>query len=107
MKLISRTKLRERVAKYPDAVAAVETWVGIVQSARWESAEDMVRAFSGRVRTLAGGRAIFDIKGNSYRLICGVKYAAAETTRNGTVFVRFFGTHAEYDKIDPATVKQL
>ncbi len=107
MNLISSTKLREQVANYPDAVAAVNTWVGIVRAARWESPEDMKRALPGRVRTLANGRAIFNIKGNSYRMICGVKYATPGTARNGTVFVRFFGTHAEYDKIDAATVKQL
>ncbi|MFZ0694964.1 MAG: type II toxin-antitoxin system HigB family toxin [Alphaproteobacteria bacterium] len=47
---------------------------------------------------LKGGRAVFNIKGNDYRLIASVQYQA------GALAIRFFGTHAEYDKVDAETV---
>jgi hypothetical protein len=47
---------------------------------------------------IAGDRIVFNIKGNSYRLIVAVKYAA------GIVFIRFVGTHAQYDRINAAEV---
>jgi mRNA interferase HigB len=47
---------------------------------------------------LQNGRAIFDIGGNKYRLICAIHY------RGERVYVRFIGTHQEYDKVDAANV---
>ena len=47
---------------------------------------------------LKGGRAVFNIKGNDYRLVAALNYQA------GVLMIRFFGTHAEYDEIDAETV---
>jgi mRNA interferase HigB len=53
---------------------------------------------SAKVSILKGSRVVFNIKGNDYRLIASVQYQA------GVLAIRFFGTHAEYDKIDAETV---
>jgi len=52
----------------------------------------------GNASFIGSNRVIFDIKGNDYRLIVLVEY------RKGRIFIRFVGTHAEYDRIDPATI---
>jgi mRNA interferase HigB len=76
---------------------AIHGWLAIADSARWRNPED-VKASHPKVSTLKGGRAVFNIKGNDYRLVAAIQYAA------GVLAIRFFGTHAEYDKIDAEAV---
>jgi mRNA interferase HigB len=66
----------------------------MVEKAAWSGPAQVRRAF-GSADFLAGNRIVFDIKGNSYRLVVQVKYAPLFL-----VFVRFLGTHAEYDRVD-------
>jgi mRNA interferase HigB len=66
----------------------------MVEKAAW-SGPAQVRATFRAADFLAGNRVVFDIKGNAYRLVAQVKYAPLFL-----VFVRFLGTHAEYDRID-------
>ena len=66
----------------------------MVEKAAW-SGPAQVRATFRSADFLAGNRVVFDIKGNAYRLVAQVKYAPLFL-----VFVRFLGTHAEYDRID-------
>jgi len=74
-----------------------QAWFDIVDRARWRNPED-VKASYPRASILKGGRVVFNIKGNDYRLVARVQYQA------GVVAIRFFGTHAEYDRIDAETV---
>lgn len=74
-----------------------EAWLHIVNQARWRSPED-VKASHPKASVLKGGRVVFNIKGNDYRLVARVQYEAS------VVAIRFFGKHAEYDKIDAETV---
>lgn len=71
-------------------------WLAIASHARWNNPED-VRASHPRASILKAGRVVFDVKGNDYRLVAAVNYAA------GVLVIRFFGTHADYDKIDAET----
>ncbi len=57
-----------------------------------------VKAAYPRASVLKGGRVVFNIKGNDYRLVAALQYRA------GVVVIRFFGSHAEYDRIDAETV---
>ena len=57
-----------------------------------------MKASHPKVSVLKGGRVVFNIKGNDYRLVAAVQYQA------GVLVIRFFGTHAEYDKIDAEKV---
>jgi mRNA interferase HigB len=72
-------------------------WLDIIDRAQWRNPED-VKASYPKVSILKGGRVVFNIKGNDYRLVARIQYQA------GVVAVRFFGTHAEYDHIDAETV---
>jgi mRNA interferase HigB len=72
-------------------------WLDIVDRAKWRNPED-VKASYPKASILKAGRVAFNVKGNDYRLITRVQYKA------GVIAVRFFGTHAEYDRIDAETV---
>ena len=74
-----------------------DVWRAIAGSADWRSPED-VKASHPRASILKGGRVVFNIKGNEYRLVVAIQYQFA------IVYVRFVGTHEEYDKIDAATI---
>jgi mRNA interferase HigB len=74
-----------------------DAWLDIVDRAEWRNPEDVKVAYP-KASILKAGRVVFNIKGNDYRLVARVQYQAA------VVMIRFFGTHAEYDKIDSETV---
>ncbi len=74
-----------------------DAWFEIVGRAQWRNPED-VKASYPKVRILKAGRVVFNIKGNDDRLVSALQYRA------GVLAIRFFGTHAEYDKIDAETV---
>jgi mRNA interferase HigB len=73
------------------------TWFSIASRATWRSPDDVKRAHP-KASILKGGRAVFNIKGNDFRLVAALDYTA------GVLRIRFFGTHAEYDAIDVETV---
>ena len=80
-----------------DAEQPLRAWVHVVKAADWSRPTDVKRMFRG-ADILPGGRVIFDIGGNKYRLVAAVHY------RGQRVYVRFVGTHAEYDRIDATTI---
>ena len=72
-------------------------WLAIAGRAQWRTPED-VKASYPKASILKGSRVVFNIKGNDYRLIASIQYQA------GVLAIRFFGTHAEYNKIDAESV---
>jgi mRNA interferase HigB len=74
-----------------------DVWLAIADSAQWRNPEDVKRSHP-RASILKGGRVVFNIKGNDYRLVALLNYPA------GVLVIRFFGTHAEYDRINAETV---
>ncbi|MBV9558626.1 MAG: type II toxin-antitoxin system HigB family toxin [Pseudolabrys sp.] len=74
-----------------------DVWREIVTRAEWQNPED-VKASHPKASILKGGRVVFNIKANDYRLVARIQYQA------GVLLIRFFGTHAEYDRIDAETV---
>jgi mRNA interferase HigB len=74
-----------------------DAWRAIAAAARWRNPED-VKTAHPKASILKAGRAVFNIKGNDYRLVAAIQYQA------GVVAIRFFGTHEEYDEIDAETV---
>jgi mRNA interferase HigB len=74
-----------------------EAWLDIVGRAQWRNPEE-VKASYPKASILKARRVVFNIKGNDYRLVAAIQYRAA------AVAIRFFGAHAEYDKIDAETV---
>jgi mRNA interferase HigB len=74
-----------------------DVWLAIAGRSRWRNPAD-VKASHPKASILKGSRAVFNIKGNDYRLVAGLQYRA------GVLVIRFFGTHADYDRIDAETV---
>jgi mRNA interferase HigB len=70
-----------------------------LRAATWQSFQDVGRAYP-LARAIKGDRVIFNVRGNEYRVVAALDY------RRGTVFIKFVGTHAEYDKINAETVNQ-
>lgn len=79
------------------ARAQYDVWLAITAQADWRTPDDIKRAHP-KASILKGGRAVFNIKGNNFRLVAAIKYTA------GVLVIRFFGSHVEYDKIDAETV---
>lgn len=97
MRVISRKTLRDFYAKHPDAKTPLEAWFQESIEARWTGPHDIkVRYPSADI--IPGNRIVFNIKGNAYRLIVKIHY------NTGIVFIRFVGTHAQYDRVDAATI---
>ncbi|NCO32550.1 MAG: addiction module toxin RelE [Armatimonadetes bacterium CG2_30_59_28] len=97
MRIISRKKLREFWERHSDARGALEAWYTDIQKAHWRTPADIKRTYRN-ASFLASNRVVFNLKGNQYRLVVVVSY------RSGIVYLRFVGTHSEYDKIDAATI---
>jgi mRNA interferase HigB len=86
-----------RSPAYTDAREPVMAWYRQVRSADWATPADMKRAV-GSASILNDGRAVFNIAGNKYRIVVWINYPYR------VVYVRFIGTHRQYDKIDAQTV---
>jgi mRNA interferase HigB len=94
--LIAREK-RERPQQGKTLDRRIAAWKREVEQARWSRPTE-VKAVYGTADVVGNNRIVFDICGNSYRLVVQFNYAA------GIARVRFAGTHEEYDKIDVRTV---
>lgn len=98
MRVISRRALREYYeGPHPETKKALEAWYHEVRHAHWRSPAD-VRKHYPKAHIIGKNRVVFKIRGDEFRLVVGVNYDAE------LVFVRFLGTHAEYDRIDVASI---
>lgn len=97
MRIIARRTLREFWERHRDAEEPLKSWFALVKVARWESPAD-VKAFYRTASFLSNNRVVFNIKGNRYRIVAAVDY------RFGIVYIRFVGTHRDYDAIDALTI---
>jgi len=97
MRIIAISTLRRFWQRHPKAEIPLRAWYAEVRRARWARPAD-VKADRRNVSILANNRVVFNIKGNDYRLMVAVRYDKQ------IIFIRFVGTHAEYDRIDATTV---
>jgi mRNA interferase HigB len=97
MRIISRKTLKDFWEKHASAEQPLKAWFHETKAADWKSFADIKARYSS-ADALPGNRAVFNIKGNTYRLIVRIHF------NTGIVFIRFVGTHAEYDKIDATTI---
>lgn len=93
MRVIALRTLREFWERHPDARVALQAWYADAKQAGWRSPDDVKRIYRN-ASVIGGNRLVFNIKGNAYRLVVAVNY------EHGLVFIRFVGTHADYDRID-------
>jgi mRNA interferase HigB len=97
MRIIAKKTLKDFWAKEPAAQAALEAWHAEAKNAQWSGPAD-VKASYGTASILKDGRVVFNICGNKYRLVVWINYQFF------TIYVRFVGTHAEYDAVDAQTI---
>jgi len=99
MVIISKTMLNEFAQKHPDASTALNEWYDIVSQADWRSFADVKQTFN-HADYVGDKRIVFNLKGNQYRLV------ALTFLSVRTVYIKFIGTHSEYDRIDVKTIDQ-
>lgn len=97
MRIIARKTLRDFYEHHADSKAPLDAWFHEALAARWSGPQDIKKRYPS-ADILPGNRVVFNIKGNSYRLIVKIHY------NTGIIFIRFVGTHAEYDKIEATTI---
>ena len=97
MRVFSRKTLVEFWTSHADAEQSLKSWFSEAEKARWKTPADIKRLYPS-ANFLVDNRVVFNVKGNTYRLIVKINYDY------GQVFVRFIGTHAQYDKIDAGTI---
>ena len=97
MRIIAVRTLREFWNTHADAEQPLKSWFKEAADTRWNGPNDIKQRYPS-ADILPSNRIVFNIKGNTYRLIVKIHY------NTGIVFIRFVGTHAEYDKIDAATI---
>lgn len=97
MRIISKKIIREFWDKHPDSEQQLKSWYKETSIAAWLS-PNMIKKEYPSASILNDNRIVFNIKGNKYRLIIKINYSYQ------MVWVRFIGTHAEYDKIDATKI---
>ena len=97
LRIFSRSTLRDFWQIHPDSQVALADWFNQVKNAEWDNLNEIIQQFSN-VSLLKNNRVVFNIKGNKYRLIVKINYDYH------MIWIRFVGTHAEYDKIDAAKI---
>lgn len=93
MVIISKAILRQFGFLHPDAIDALNTWYELARQADWGKISD-IRQDVNSVDYVGNDRFVFNIRGNRYRLIVMIFFDIR------TIFIRFIGTHEEYDRIN-------
>ncbi len=97
MQIIALKTLREFWQTHASSESSLRAWYHEATHSNWRSFQDIKKRHP-HADVLPGNRVVFDIKGNTYRLVVRINY------QSGCIFIRFLGTHAEYDKIDARTI---
>ncbi|HJT14255.1 MAG TPA: type II toxin-antitoxin system HigB family toxin [Dongiaceae bacterium] len=104
MRIIARRTLREFVAKLkgrrdqPAVKTALDAWFAEANRAHWVSSVDVKRLYAS-ASIVGSDRVVFNIEGNDYRLVVAIDY------EKSIVWIKWIGTHAEYDRIDVRKVR--
>ncbi|MDQ3143617.1 MAG: type II toxin-antitoxin system HigB family toxin [Pseudomonadota bacterium] len=97
MRLIAQSTLVAFAERHPRSSASLTHWRAVVKAANWTNATEVQGAFS-KAKALNGERVRFEVAGGDFRLVVAFDF------RRSIAFVKFIGTHADYDKIDALTV---
>ena len=98
MRIIALSKLRSYWEQHPQSQKALQGWYFEATQAEWKTPADIKTQYRN-ASFLGNNRVVFTIKGNDYRLVVAVMYQA------GILFIKFVGSHAEYDQINAAAVE--
>ena len=97
MRIIKRSTLVDFWRRHPLSEQDLRTWCSIAKASSWSSPQHVKNMFP-KASIISDERVVFNICGGNYRLIVAIKYSA------GIVFIKFIGTHSEYDRVDAKTV---
>ncbi len=97
MRIIARKTLKEFWESHADARQPLQAWYSDVKHVIWKKPSD-IKSVYRNASFIENNRVVFNIKGNKYRLIVVVQYELS------IVYIRFIGTHREYDNIEAATI---
>lgn len=98
MNIYNRSAIIDFYKKHNDAKIPLQIWFEEIEFKHWKSPNQLKRHYGGSVSVLKNSRAVFNIKGNDYRIIVAINY------ENAWVFIKFIGTHAVYDRVDANTI---
>ena len=100
MRVIAKRTLRQfwEDAQYADAQGPLEAWHAETLKSSWQTPQEVKEQFRS-ASILKGGRVVFNIGGNKYRLVAAIDYGRQ------ACFVKFIGTHRQYDSIDAETIR--
>lgn len=93
MRILARRALREFWEHHPDSEQSLRAWYYDVQAAIWKSPADIKHTYAD-ASILGQNRVVFNVKGNRYRLVAAINYPYQ------ICYIRFVGTHKDYDRID-------
>ncbi len=97
MRIISRKTLKEFWERQPEVQQTLQAWYADTKKADWKTPIDIKNVYRN-ASILPNSRVVFNIKGNQYRLVVAINYDC------GIVFIRFVGTHQDYNRIDATTI---
>lgn len=100
MRVVAYGHLRAYGHAHPDAAASLRRWYNISRKARWRTTADVLVDFGG-AKVLNAERVRFAIHGGAYRMVVAFDFPRQ------TLYMKFIGTHAEYDRIDALTIAQF
>jgi mRNA interferase HigB len=104
VRVIARSTLKRFVESFKGSKdhkslkAALDAWFHEVQRAEWRNPSDLTKSYAS-ASLVGGDRVVFNIKGNAYRMVVAVDY------RRASLFIKWIGPHAEYDKIDVKSIE--
>jgi len=96
-RIFAKSTLREFWEKYPDSEQYLKTWYDTVMNADWKTPNDVKQSYAN-ASILTESRIVFNIKGNSFRLVIKFNF------EHQLAFVRYIGTYSGYDKIDASSI---
>lgn len=97
MRVIAHRTITAYGKQQPQANTALENWYKTAKKAVWTNIQDIKKSFNS-VDFVGNQRYVFNIKGNDYRLVVKILFVQQ------IIYIRFIGTHNEYDKIDCSTI---
>lgn len=97
IEFFSKSTLKEYWEKHSDCEQYLKTWYDTAKNANWKTPSNVKETYAN-ASILKDSRVVFNSKGNSYRLVAKFNF------EKQWIFIRFIGTHVEYDKIDANTI---
>ena len=99
MRIIAQRNIGSFIRVHPETEPALSRWTKIAKAAKWSSTAEVQSSFKG-AKVINGERVRFEVAGGNYRMIVAFQFEFQ------VAFIKFIGSHAEYDRVDAVTVSQ-